>query len=113
MCQEFGAGIDGAGVRHGDVEAFAEFYDCAYYGFEFDRAAGFEILQHGGFVFADFFGAFDTLVKRDGNFEAEFCADGYGFFHDSADEGVDVGIARHLNEGGAGERADGVEGDVA
>ena len=40
MCQEFGAGIDGAGVRHGDVEALAEFYDCAYYGFEFDRAAG-------------------------------------------------------------------------
>ena len=113
LCQEFCAGIHCAGVWHWDVEALAQFYDGAYYGFEFDGAAGFEILQHGGFVFAYFFGAGDALVNGDGNFEAEFCAHGNGFFHDSADERVDIEIARHLNERGAGERADGIEGDVA
>ena len=46
LCEEFGAGVDGAGVGHWDIEALAQFYDGAYYGFEFDGAAGFEILQH-------------------------------------------------------------------
>ena len=113
VCEEFGAGIDGAGVGHGDIEAVGEFDDGAYDGLEFDGAVGFEVLQHGGFVFADFFGAGDALVDGDGDFEAEFCSDGQCFFHDFADEGADFGIARHLDESGAGEGADGIEGDVA
>ena len=64
-------------------------------------------------MFADFFRAGDALVDRDRKFEAELGADGFGLFHDFANQSADFGIARHLDERGAGERTDGIKSDVA
>ena len=46
MREELGAGVDRLRVRHWNFEALGQFDDCAYDSFEFDGAAGFEILQH-------------------------------------------------------------------
>ena len=46
MCEEFRAGVDGAGVRHWNIEALAQFDYGADDGFEFNWATGFEILKH-------------------------------------------------------------------
>ncbi len=80
--EEFCAGVDGARVRHGHAQPLADFDHRAHYGFELHRPAGFEVLQHGRLVLADFRRASHPLIDRDGKLDAQLGRDGLDFGHD-------------------------------
>ena len=79
--QQFDQSIDGVDVRRGCVGDTSQFNDGTNQSVDLRRSSRFHVLQHGGFVFADFFGSTDSLFQRDTEFDAEFVGDSLGFYH--------------------------------
>src|SRR6202041_244080 len=64
-------------------------------------------------MLANFFRACDALIDRNRQLHSKLVRDRFDFLHDAADHGRGSGIARDLNQSGAGQRADRVERCVA
>ena len=79
--QQFDQRIDGVDVRGGCVGDASQFNNGSNQGVDFRRSSRFYVLQHGGFVFADFFRSTDSLFQWNTEFDAEFVGDSLGFYH--------------------------------
>jgi hypothetical protein len=64
-------------------------------------------------VLAHFFRASDALVNGDRQLNGELIGHQLDLDHYIPYQGADAGIAHHLYQRSAGERADGIEGDIA
>ena len=100
----------GVGVSAGQL---AELHEHADQRVDLEGAAGLGVLQHGRLVLPDLLGAGDALLHGEANPHVEPPGDLEGFGHHGRGQLSGVLVAADLRESGAGEGADGIEGQVA
>src|SRR5579862_6928411 len=98
LAEQFCTVVDGASVRHLNTDAFAKLDYRTHKRFKLHRPASFEVLQHGSAVFTDFFRPRHPLIDGDRQFHAELVGHSGDFFHDTANDLRDAGIAQHLSD---------------
>src|SRR5438105_11612298 len=102
--------VDMRRVRAGET---AQLHDRADEGLELRHAPCLDILQHRSLVLADSLGAGDALLQADAKHDAELVRDGLRLAHHRRRELARGWKLADVGQRGSGERADGIEGEIA
>ncbi len=100
-------------MGHCDRQFLSQFHYRSHHRLQFHGTPRFQILQHGGLVFAHFFGSGNSLVDGDGQLDSKLVGHRLNFGHDTPNNGTNVGVAGHAYQGGASESADRIKRHIA
>ena len=97
---------------HGDAEAVGDLDDGPRDAVKFERLTGLAVLEHRGLVVANLDSRFEAAVHGNAEARPESRGDVGALLHDRAEHRHHLGQRTELAEGGAGQRADRIEGRV-